>query len=56
MNNELQNEKDSSQDEILQNLLHNLLLLSERERKRQNINELKKGPDLDYVMLLIISP
>ncbi|MGZ3921959.1 MAG: AraC family transcriptional regulator [Bacteroidia bacterium] len=51
MNNELQNEKDSWQAEILQNLLHNLLLLSERERKRQNINELKKGPDLDYLML-----
>lgn len=51
MANELQNEKDSSQNEILQNLLHNLLLLSERERKKQNVTELKKGPDLDYVML-----
>ncbi len=51
MTNELQNVKDSSQDEILQNLLHNLLLLSERERRKQNIGELKKGADLDYVML-----
>ena len=51
MTNELQNVKDGSQDEILQNLLHNLLLLSERERRKQNIGELKKGADLDYVIL-----
>ncbi|MBB3054984.1 helix-turn-helix transcriptional regulator [Mucilaginibacter gotjawali] len=51
MTRELQNEKDSRQDEILKNLLHNLLLLSERERRKQNMRELKKGPDLDYVML-----
>jgi len=51
MTDELQNAKDSSQDVILQNLLHNLLLLSERERRKQNIGELKKGPDLDYVLL-----
>ncbi|TWJ04969.1 AraC-like DNA-binding protein [Mucilaginibacter frigoritolerans] len=51
MTNELLNAKDSSQDEILQNLLHNLLLISERGRRKQNITELKKGLDLDYVML-----
>lgn len=48
---ELKNEKDSAQSDILKNLLHNLLLLSERERRKQGFIEIKKGADLDYVML-----
>lgn len=48
---ELQNEKDKSQSDILQNLLHNLMLHSERERRKQNFHEIKKGADLDYVLL-----
>jgi AraC family transcriptional regulator, transcriptional activator of pobA len=48
---ELENEKDSSQSDILKNLLHNLLLLSERERRKQDFIEIKKGADLEYVML-----
>ena len=51
MNGELKNTKDHYQAGILQNLLHNFLLLSERERRKQNFTEVKKGPDLDYVLL-----
>ncbi len=51
MKDELQNAKDDSQADILQNLLHNFLLHSERERRKQNFTEVKKGADLDYVML-----
>jgi AraC family transcriptional regulator, transcriptional activator of pobA len=52
MTDELQNPKDNSQADILRNLLHNFLLYSERERRKQNFTEIKKGADLDYVMLL----
>jgi AraC family transcriptional activator of pobA len=51
METELTNPKDNYQADILQNLLHNLLLNSERERRKQNFTEVKKGADLDYVML-----
>lgn len=51
MTEELQNIKDNSQADILQNLLHNFLLQAERERRKQNFTEIKKGADLDYVML-----
>lgn len=51
METELLNEKDVLQSDILKNLLHNLLLLSERERRKQDFTEIKKGADLDYVML-----
>jgi len=32
-------------------LLHNFLLLSEREKRKQGYTELKKGADLDYTLL-----
>ncbi|WP_035072192.1 AraC family transcriptional regulator [Anditalea andensis] len=51
MEKELENEKDLSQSDILKNLLHNFLLLSERERRKQDFTEIKKGADLDYVIL-----
>lgn len=51
MTDELKNSKDNSQADILQNLLHNFLLHSERERSKQNFTEIKKGANLDYVML-----
>lgn len=51
MKTELENEKDISQSDILKNLLHNFLLLSERERRKQDFTEIKKGADRDYVML-----
>jgi AraC family transcriptional regulator, transcriptional activator of pobA len=51
METELINAKDNSQSDILQNQLHNFLLHADRERRKRNFNELKKGVDLDYVML-----
>lgn len=51
MATELENEKDSSQSDILKNLLHNFLLVSERERRKQDFTEIKKGADLDYLIL-----
>ncbi|RFS18642.1 helix-turn-helix domain-containing protein [Emticicia sp. C21] len=48
---EWQQTKDNYQAEILQNYLHNFLLLAERERRKQNFIEIKKGADLDYVLL-----
>jgi AraC-like DNA-binding protein len=51
MANELQKTKDNYQSDILQNLLHNFLLYSERERRKQDFTEIKKGEDLDFVML-----
>jgi len=51
MTEELQNIKDNLQADILQNLLHNFLLQAEREKRKQNFTEIKKGADLDYVIL-----
>ncbi len=51
MRDELQNEKDNAQADILKNLLHNFLLHSEREKRKQNFVELKKDANLDYVMI-----
>ncbi|TGD59489.1 helix-turn-helix domain-containing protein [Flavobacterium humi] len=42
---------DRYQPDILRNYLHNLLLVSEREKSKQHTSNLKKGADLDYVML-----
>lgn len=51
MKAELQHTKDQSQPDILKNLLHNFFLLAERELRTQGFTEVKKGPDLDYVLL-----
>lgn len=51
MTEELQNIKDNLQADILQNLLHNFLLQAEREKRKQNFTEIKKGAYLDYVIL-----
>lgn len=51
MEAELKNENDILQFDILKNLLHNLLLFSERERRKQGFAEIRKGADLDYVLL-----
>lgn len=51
MTEELENPKDNSQANILQNLLHNFLLHAERVKRKQGFTEVKKGADLDYVML-----
>lgn len=50
MESELKKPKDAHQPDLLKNLLHNFLLLAERERRKQDFTEIKKGPDLDYVM------
>ena len=42
---------DNSKHILLKNLLHNFLLLSEREKRKQGYTELKKGADLDYTLL-----
>ena len=51
MNDEYHQVKDNFQSDILQNLLHNFLLHSERIRRKQGFIEIKKSADLDYVML-----
>jgi AraC family transcriptional activator of pobA len=51
MTEELANAKDNFQAGILHNLLHNFLLHSEREIRLHDFVEIKKGADLDYVML-----
>lgn len=48
---ELSQPKDQYQADVLRNYLKNLLLLSERERRKQDFIEVKKGADLDIVML-----
>ncbi len=48
---ELSGDKDVFQYDILQNLLHNLLLIAERERRRQGFKEITKGADLDCSIL-----
>jgi AraC family transcriptional regulator, transcriptional activator of pobA len=51
MNVEIQNKKDQYQSAILQNHLHNFLMLAEREIQKQYASKTKQGPDLDYVIL-----
>lgn len=51
MIDEVQTSNDHFQASILQNLLHNFLLLSERACCKQNFTKIRKGADLDYVML-----
>jgi AraC family transcriptional activator of pobA len=41
---------DQSNSDILKNLLHNFLLLADREKRKQGFSEIKKGPDSDYVL------
>jgi AraC family transcriptional regulator, transcriptional activator of pobA len=42
---------DNSKHILLKNLLHNFLILAEREKRKQGFTELKKGADLDYTLL-----
>lgn len=49
--NELQNVTDDYQASILKNLVHNLLLLSERKRETQGFSGPSKSVDLDFVLL-----
>lgn len=43
-------EREIYQSDILRNLLHNFLIISERERRKQNFTEIKGGAQLDYVL------
>jgi AraC-like DNA-binding protein len=47
---EFQKNVDHSQSVILKNLLHNFLLLSERERRKQAFTKIKKGPEMECLM------
>lgn len=48
---ELTEENDTAHHHLLHNHLHNLLLLAERERRKQGFTEIDKGADLDYTIL-----
>jgi AraC family transcriptional activator of pobA len=48
---ELLRPDDSVHYHLLHNLLHNFLLLSERERRKGGFSEIQKGEDLDYTVL-----
>ncbi len=48
---ESMNENDPFHSDILRNLLHNLLLKSERVRREQDFTEIKKDAHLDYVIM-----
>ncbi len=48
---ELSLQPDNSKPVLLKNLLHNFLLLAEREKRKQGFTELKKGANLDYTLL-----
>jgi AraC-like DNA-binding protein len=51
MEEELQTPTDAAKHDIVKNLLHNFLLLADREKRKQGISEMKKGTDLDYTLL-----
>ncbi len=51
MEAELKNGRDNYQSDILKNHLYNFLLLAEREKRKQNFKEVRKGPDLDCLLL-----
>ncbi|HEY9047220.1 MAG TPA: AraC family transcriptional regulator [Ohtaekwangia sp.] len=46
----LQQDKEYHQD-VLQNHLHNFLMLADREKRKQGFTEISKGADLDYTLL-----
>lgn len=52
LESELKEKKDAYQSDIIRNGLRNLLLHSERERRKQGFIELKKDADLEYALLL----
>lgn len=51
METEVMRSPDAYQGKILRNLLHNFILEAERVRRTQGFKEIKKGADLDYVLL-----
>ena len=51
INEELKLPDDNSKHDILKNLLHNFLLLADREKRKHGFAEIKKSADLDYTLL-----
>lgn len=51
METEASHPPDQYQADILRGYLHDVLLHSERERRKQDFKEVRKGADLDYVLL-----
>lgn len=51
LEDELNRPDDSYHYDLLRNLLHNLLMLAERQRRQSGFTEIKKGADLDYLTL-----
>jgi AraC-like DNA-binding protein len=51
METELSKPNDQSTHSILRNFLYNLLLISERKRRKQGFREIKPSIDLDYLIL-----
>lgn len=47
---EFGSEREIYQSDLLKNLLHNFLIVSERERRKQNFTEVNRGPQLDHVL------
>ncbi len=50
LRDELTAPADAVHQPVLKNLLHNLLLLADRERRNQGFSEIKKGPSLTYTL------
>jgi AraC family transcriptional activator of pobA len=53
MKDELDRGDEVLKKDILQNYLHNFLLLCDREKQRQGFREIPKGADRDYAILYI---
>jgi AraC family transcriptional regulator, transcriptional activator of pobA len=53
INDELSNGSGPMQHDILQNYLHNFLLLCDREKRKRGFTEIPKGPDKDYAILFV---
>lgn len=51
MESEMKNKAEAFHPDVLQNHLQTFLMLAERERRKQNVKELKKGADLNYTLL-----
>ena len=51
MKTELHQKDKQFHHDVLQNHLHNFLMLADREKRKQGFTEISKGADLDYTML-----
>jgi len=53
MENAIADQQLTSRRDLLQNYLHNFLLLCDAEKRKQGFTEIPKGPDRDYAILFI---